>query len=178
MNNWRDEVGKDISDHLEAQINESTKYKEAYEQAPDKGNAQLWVAIATISKQVFDLNLRIKYLEILLKDFDRKIKDSNNELQNEMKEIEKSIKNFTDIGKDIEDYARDSSINLEPKIEEEQIAEIKYDKKKEEPEIKTKPKIKGKKVIKKKNKSKKFIHKRFIGKKNKRRSLAKVLRKF
>ncbi len=66
--NWRERVDKAIRIHLEGQVAESVKNREAYEAAPDSGNAQLWVSVANLSKEIFDLNLRIKSLEKTLSE--------------------------------------------------------------------------------------------------------------
>ena len=61
--NWRDKVDPAIKTHLEKQVAETVKERRAYEYAQDSGNAQLWVAVANLSRQIFDLELRIKSLE-------------------------------------------------------------------------------------------------------------------
>lgn len=73
MKNWRDLVDPLIKDHLEVQIKEASRHKKAYDQAANKGDAQLWIAIANISKQTFNIELKIKYLERLLQDLVAKI---------------------------------------------------------------------------------------------------------
>jgi len=73
MKNWRSNVDPLIKDHLEIQIKEASKHKKAYEQAKNKGNAQLWIALANISKQTFNIELKIKYMERLLQDIVTKI---------------------------------------------------------------------------------------------------------
>ena len=70
--NWRDKLDSAIKMHLEKQIAESMKDKESYESAPIPGNAQMWIAIANLSKEAFDLNLRIKHLEKALVDISAK----------------------------------------------------------------------------------------------------------
>jgi len=68
MTNWREKVDPTLKNHLEVMVKETIKNKEAYSKAVNKGNGQLWVAIATLSKQAFNIDLRIKYLEKLIKD--------------------------------------------------------------------------------------------------------------
>jgi len=63
MANWRKQIDPLLKDHLELQIKESYKQKKAYSKALNTSKAQLWVAIANLSKQDFDLNLRLKVLE-------------------------------------------------------------------------------------------------------------------
>ena len=66
MPNWRTQVDSAIKNHLEIQIRESAKNKKAINIAPNRSNAQLWCAIANLSKQNFNLELRLKYIEKLL----------------------------------------------------------------------------------------------------------------
>lgn len=63
MADWRDKINPIIKDHLEAQIKETTTHRAAYSKAKEPTKAQLWVAIANLSKQIFDLHLRVKILE-------------------------------------------------------------------------------------------------------------------
>ncbi len=65
---WREEVDKGLKPHLESQIKETHRHKNVLEKAPDPISAQLWLAIASLSKQIFDLNIRINYMERLLQD--------------------------------------------------------------------------------------------------------------
>lgn len=66
--NWRDNVGSGLREHLEVQISEASKQEHAYRYAKNRSNAQLWCAIANLSKQLFDLNLRLNYLERALRE--------------------------------------------------------------------------------------------------------------
>lgn len=68
MGNWRDLVDPTIKDYLEALIKDTTTNREAYVAAKNKSDAQIWIAVANLSKQIFNLNLRIKYMEKLMKD--------------------------------------------------------------------------------------------------------------
>lgn len=63
---WRKEVDPLLKEHLEMQIRESHRHKEIYSKSGNKGDAQLWVAVANLSRQIFDLQLRIKSLEKVL----------------------------------------------------------------------------------------------------------------
>ncbi len=65
---WRNNVDKDIKGHLERVINDTVRYRQAVRQAENPGNAQLWIAIANLSKQIFDINLKLNYLERALRD--------------------------------------------------------------------------------------------------------------
>ncbi|MAG47029.1 hypothetical protein CL617_00350 [archaeon] len=183
MANWRDKVSKDISDHLEAQINESTKYKKAYGEAPSKSNAQLWIAIGTISKQIFDLNLKMNYLEGALKDFDKRVLDVNPSKEPEEVNLDEFTKEINEIRKEINETIKNIPKiipRVEKKVEKKEVKVVKKEKvvkkpvKKVEKKVvkKIKPKKIAKKVVKKINKVKKPV------KKAKKKSLAKVLRKF
>ncbi len=68
MEDWREKINPIIKSHLETQIKETTAHKEAYSKAKEPTKAQLWIAIANLSRQIFDLHLRIKVLEKALAD--------------------------------------------------------------------------------------------------------------
>ena len=68
---WREKVDPAIKVHLEKQVAESVKDRKAYEEAPDPGNAQLWVAVANLSKEIFNLNLRFSYFEKTLQEISK-----------------------------------------------------------------------------------------------------------
>jgi len=65
---WREKIDPSIKNHLEAQINQTIRHKESYSKADRPSEAQLWVAIANLSKQIFDLNLRLKFLEQVMQE--------------------------------------------------------------------------------------------------------------
>jgi len=65
---WRSRINPGIRDHLELQILNASRHRKAYSEAKNPSIAQLWCAIANLSKQNFDLKLKISYLEKLLKD--------------------------------------------------------------------------------------------------------------
>lgn len=69
---WKDKVDMDIKAHLEKQVKETLKYKNAYLNAKNPADAQLWCAVAGLSKQLFDINLKLTYLERALKDIGAK----------------------------------------------------------------------------------------------------------
>jgi uncharacterized protein YhaN len=87
MKTWRQKVDPSIRDHLEVQIAEAAKHVNAYKDAPDPKIAQLWAAIANISKQMFELNLRMKYLENAVKQALPKAKIETQEDRDLMKRI-------------------------------------------------------------------------------------------
>lgn len=65
---WRVLVDRSIKNHLEREVNESSRHKKAYMNSRDPANAQLWCAIGNLSKQIFDVNLKLNYLESALRD--------------------------------------------------------------------------------------------------------------
>ncbi|MEK6922702.1 MAG: hypothetical protein AABX08_02790 [Nanoarchaeota archaeon] len=65
---WKDSVDPIIKSHLERQIAESVKHKNAYNQSNNPAVAQLWTAIGNLSKELFDINLKLTYLEKALKE--------------------------------------------------------------------------------------------------------------
>ena len=90
--NWRKNVDPIIREHLESQIKESFRYKKSYSKAKNKNNAQLWIAIANLSKQVFDLNLKVKFLEKTLREvLGKKIKK---ETDDEVKKVLDAMQKF------------------------------------------------------------------------------------
>ncbi len=70
--NWREKIDKILRSYVENQIKEASKERKAYLSASDPKNAQLWIAIGNLSKQIFELNLRLNYLERALRDIGRK----------------------------------------------------------------------------------------------------------
>jgi len=65
---WRKEVSPEIKEFLESLVENVHKHKPAYVKSKNPSSAQLWCALAHLSKQVFDLNIKIKILEKVLKD--------------------------------------------------------------------------------------------------------------
>lgn len=67
-NHWRKDIDTCIKDQLESLIEEVHKHRINYKRSKNPSAAQLWCALAEMSKEMFDLNLRIKLLEKVLKD--------------------------------------------------------------------------------------------------------------
>lgn len=63
MEDWREGINPIVKSHLETQIKETAAHKAAYSKAKEPTKAQLWIAIANLSRQIFDLHMRIKVLE-------------------------------------------------------------------------------------------------------------------
>ena len=89
---WRDKIDPSIKSHLELQIRETTRHKPAYSLAKDKAVSQLWCAIANLSKQNFDLNLKIKFLENALRELSQKREQEP--IKKKSSRLEKSLKKF------------------------------------------------------------------------------------
>ncbi len=70
--NWREKVDPSIREELNNLIEEVYKHKDAYRQAKNPSNAQIWCVLANISKQLFDINLKLKLFEKILKDSNQK----------------------------------------------------------------------------------------------------------
>ncbi len=68
VKDWRENLEPAVRLHLEKQINESHKQRKAYLSAGSSGNAQLWIAVANLSRQLFDVNLKLNYLEKVVRD--------------------------------------------------------------------------------------------------------------
>jgi len=88
---WRDEINPIIKSHLETQIKETTTHKKAYQKAKEPTKAQLWVAIANLSKQIFDLHLRIKVLEKGIQDLAPKKKGKEIDASKALKDVLKKL---------------------------------------------------------------------------------------
>ncbi|MBI2109759.1 hypothetical protein HYT58_01140 [Candidatus Woesearchaeota archaeon] len=69
---WRARVDAQLRNHLEKQIQETGKHRASYSQAKEPGNAQLWIAVANLSREIVDLSLKLKFLEGALKDMGEK----------------------------------------------------------------------------------------------------------
>ena len=87
--NWRKNVDPLIKDHLEAQIKESFRHRESYTNSKDVSKAQLWIAVANLAKQVFDLNLKVKFLEKALQEIGGKKKKVNEDVKAVLDSLQK-----------------------------------------------------------------------------------------
>ena len=75
--NWRGKVDPAIRGYLEMQVKEVARHKGAYKLSQQPGNAQLWIALANLSKQIFDINLKLNYLERALRDIGGRKQDES-----------------------------------------------------------------------------------------------------
>ena len=88
---WRNLVDPSIRGYLEMQIRESSRHKNAYRLSSSPSNAQLWIAIANLSKQMFDINLKLNYLERALRDISSRLPESK-QAEKKTKKLVKSLK--------------------------------------------------------------------------------------
>ena len=65
---WIEKVDETTKEHLKLRIIETHVNEEAIKSAKDQMIAQLWIAIADISKQMKDVSMKIDYLERALQD--------------------------------------------------------------------------------------------------------------
>jgi len=82
---WRVLIDKSIRNHLEREVNEASRYKNAYKNSRNPSNAQLWCAIGNLSKQIFDVNLKLNYIESALRDIAGKKKVSKRKVTKKRK---------------------------------------------------------------------------------------------
>ncbi|MEA3378900.1 MAG: hypothetical protein U9Q69_04645 [Nanoarchaeota archaeon] len=74
MKTWRDDVDPLIRKHLEILISDSVKQRKAYKKAANTANAQLWCAIAELSKRNFELEQENKLFKKALANISQKYK--------------------------------------------------------------------------------------------------------
>lgn len=68
MAHWREKVHQKLRTHLETQIAETRHASDAYLFADDPAIAQLWVAVANLTRQCFELNVKINNIDTVLRD--------------------------------------------------------------------------------------------------------------
>ena len=89
---WKQTIDPTLRTYLETLILESQKHRNSYSNSKNKANAQLWIANAILSKQVTDLNLKIKFLEKALQELSPgKSKKTSKEDEAEIKKILSSL---------------------------------------------------------------------------------------
>ncbi len=142
---WRKKVDRSLKPYLERFIAESYKHVKNFE-LDDSGKAQLWVALSILAKQVYDLQLKLNYMEKALKDISqsRGIKQSEEKegekfiqkMEQELREIQKQpIKVFSPISsineiRQVRNFDDVPVINL-GSLEEEKIEQEKLKREKE-----------------------------------------------
>jgi len=73
MADWRNKVDPALRDYLEVQVRETNLHKNAYNAAKNQANAQLWIAVAVLSKQLFTINMKLNVLEDALREINSKV---------------------------------------------------------------------------------------------------------
>ena len=94
MNNWREKVDSNLRKYLERVIYETSKHKDSYKLASKPDNAQLWVAVANLSRQIVSLNSKLSYLENIVIEVTKRKKEFSNDKKSisRTKNIKKSKK--------------------------------------------------------------------------------------
>ena len=90
---WLEKVDPMIKDQLKKQILETHKQEKALKEAKDPKTVQLWIAIANLAIQNFELNLKITYLERALKDLAGK--KTRKTSKKEKEEVDKLLKTLS-----------------------------------------------------------------------------------
>ena len=85
MEDWRSKLPGDVKSHLEAQIKEVARLKHTYVNEKNAQNIQLWLGLTNLSKGIFDLNLKTKFLEKALKD----VSDTGKTISEKLSEVTK-----------------------------------------------------------------------------------------
>ena len=65
--NWRQNIDKTLRPFVEKLISESFK-QDAHKLAQNKANAQLWITAGILSRQLYNVEMKLKYLEKALQD--------------------------------------------------------------------------------------------------------------
>ena len=90
MANWKDKIDLSLKDHLERQLRETHENKEAILSSKDPKITQLWIAIANLSREIFEITLRLKYLERAMRDISKPKQSQTEEKTNP--DIKKAMK--------------------------------------------------------------------------------------
>lgn len=65
---WRKHIHPELREHLEREIRRTFEHKRAYDNADNKGNAQLWIAVGNIAKQLNKIEKRLNEMESMAKE--------------------------------------------------------------------------------------------------------------
>ena len=68
---WIDDVDDTLKPYLKALIKDSHFNKKSFSNASNPGNAQLWIVLATLYKQIVTLDNKIKLLEKTLREINK-----------------------------------------------------------------------------------------------------------
>src|SRR3989344_3205306 len=103
VRDWRKHIHPDLREHLEMQIRNTFTHKKGYESADNRGNAQLWVAIGNLSKQLSKIEKKLQEIEGMTKEAGKDFeKDFNLNKQEEVSFIETPLMGQLDELKKIE----------------------------------------------------------------------------
>jgi len=80
---WRERIDPFLRTHLESQLRETMKYREDYKHSKDPSKAQLWIAIANLSRQLFNVSVKLNYMERMLQE--KYVQDSNKRIAPKIK---------------------------------------------------------------------------------------------
>lgn len=69
---WRKHVNPELREYLEKEVRATFAYKKAYDNADNKGNAQLWIALANMAKQLNQLQRKYESVEQSLRELEDK----------------------------------------------------------------------------------------------------------
>ncbi len=96
METWRDYISPSLKLQLEKVIRNSADHKEAIAKAKDNKTAQLWVALALLSKDLQESKIRTKYLETIVVELLEEKKKSlrSKKKKAEVEELIKTLKKF------------------------------------------------------------------------------------
>ena len=92
--NWRNQINPIIKDHVEVRVRQSAEDREAILDASNPREAQLWIALGHLSKEVTDANMKLRYLEKALADT-LKAKKKKTRSKKEQTEIDNLIKTLS-----------------------------------------------------------------------------------
>ncbi|MEK6974288.1 MAG: hypothetical protein AABW41_03590 [Nanoarchaeota archaeon] len=89
---WIEKLDEPTKESLKTQINITHNYEEALRSAKDPLVAQLWLAVANLSRQIKDIKSKLDYLERALQESHKeKMKTTSKEEAKEIKEYMKKI---------------------------------------------------------------------------------------
>ena len=87
---WRTNLDKTLRPFVEKLISESFKHEPEFKFADDKSKAQLWVTVGILSRQLYNIEMKLRYLERALQDIAPKKFKTKEFLKTEA-EVEKMI---------------------------------------------------------------------------------------
>ena len=91
---WRKNIEKGLKPYVENIIRESFSYREQYRYSGDQAKAQIWVALAILSRQIYNLDLKLRFLERAIQEIGIRKTKKNREFDvgKEADEVERFIK--------------------------------------------------------------------------------------